>query len=109
MFDGVLDCWEGANNALVIGDFGVGLFVEGDVEVNLQQCRRSVCIFLGISSSMNLPMGSHTRMRTRLSFRSQSVIASLLERDMDRDLSSIGLLGNWGCNGWEMYGKSSVK
>jgi hypothetical protein len=35
MFNGVFDRWEGADDALVVGDFGVGLFVERDVEVDL--------------------------------------------------------------------------
>jgi hypothetical protein len=35
MFDGVFDCREGADDALVVGDFGVGCFIEGDVEVDL--------------------------------------------------------------------------
>lgn len=40
--DGVLDGGEGANDALVVGDLGVGLLVEGHVEVDL--CRvSSVC------------------------------------------------------------------
>ena len=36
MLDGVFDRGEGADYALVVVDFGVGLFVEGDVEVDLE-------------------------------------------------------------------------
>jgi hypothetical protein len=35
MFDGVFDSWEGTDDALVVGDFGVGRFIEGNVEVDL--------------------------------------------------------------------------
>jgi len=35
MFGGIFDCGQGADDALVVGDFGVGFFVEGNVEVDL--------------------------------------------------------------------------
>ena len=50
MFNGVFDCWEGADNALVVGDFGIGLFVEGDVEVDLSEGRQLVFAAIGTES-----------------------------------------------------------
>ena len=35
LVDGIFDCGEGADDALVVGDFGVGFFVQGDIEVDL--------------------------------------------------------------------------
>jgi hypothetical protein len=47
MFNGVFDRWEGADDTLVIGDFGVGLFVERDVEVDLSVRSKSGLIAIG--------------------------------------------------------------
>ena len=35
MVDGVFDCGQGADDALVVGDLAVSFFVQGDVEVDL--------------------------------------------------------------------------
>lgn len=67
----MLDGGEGANDALVVGDFGIG--VEGDVEVDL----------FGMLEIESSGAGSGlTRTSTRLPFRSTSEMESLLERDM---------------------------
>ena len=41
---------------------------------------------IGANTATHVDRGPHTRMRTRLSLRSTSVIASLLERDMFVDV-----------------------
>ena len=81
MFNGVFDCWEGADDALVVCDFGVGLLVEWDIKVDLQV---QVLSIVPCSSRARrvFELVARTRMRIRLSLRSQSVMASLLDRDM---------------------------
>lgn len=55
MFNGIFDRWEGADDALVVGDFGVGLFVERDVEVDLFEGARLVFASIGtVSVSLSL-------------------------------------------------------
>jgi hypothetical protein len=76
--DGVFDGGDGADDALVVSDFLVG--VEGDVEVDL-------VVMVSIYSRDDCSDESYLRklrtlIRTRLSLRSTSVIASLLERDI---------------------------
>jgi len=74
ILDGVLDGGEGTDDTLVVGDFLVG--VEGDVEVDLAS-------IVSNDPSLRILSGEkHTRMRTRLSLRSTSVMATLLLRDM---------------------------
>jgi hypothetical protein len=48
MLDRIFDCWERADDALVICDFGIGFFVERDVEVDLSHSvDQSARLYLG--------------------------------------------------------------
>ena len=76
MLGGILDGREGADDALVVGY--VLVRVERDVEVDLV----SNTLSLETYTAMRRFHSELTRMRTRLPFRSTSVIASLLERDI---------------------------
>ena len=72
MFDGISNSGKGTNDALVICDLFIG--VKRNVEVDLKDM---------VSCVQHISMRwLHTRISTRLSFKSTSVIASLLERDM---------------------------
>ena len=74
MIDRVLDGRDSAENALIVCDFL--LRVKWDVEVDLQG-------HVSFLLQHNLERYSElTLIRTRLSLRSTSVMASLLERDM---------------------------
>ena len=90
ILDGVLDGGEGTDDTLVVGDVLVG--VEGDVEVDLAS-------IVSIDSSLDvISSGKRTRMRTRLSLRSTSVMATLLLRDMM----------NYGCQYWVKWKQKCV-
>jgi hypothetical protein len=77
ILDSVLDGGEGAGDTLVVGNLGVGLLVEGNVEVDLKSLLSVLCTY-----RVEVFGYRHTRMRTRLPLRSTSVMESLLERDM---------------------------
>jgi hypothetical protein len=79
ILDSVLDGGEGAGDTLVVGDLGVGLLVEGNVEVDLKSLLSVLCTYMYRVEVFGY---RHTRMRTRLPLRSTSVMESLLERDM---------------------------
>lgn len=74
--EGVLDGGEGTDDTLVVGD--VLVTVERDVEVDLGDPVSNYPIPLHIYGELC----KHTRIRTRLSLRSMSVMATLLLRDM---------------------------
>jgi len=77
ILDRIFDRGQGADDALVVGDLGVGLLVEGNVEVDLV-----VHQYPGHESLKGRCGLAHTRINTLLPLRSTSVIGSLLERDI---------------------------
>lgn len=77
MVDSVFDGRNRSNDTLVICDFL--LRVKRNIEVNLWEVIS--CFLYTLAPYVKLVLRL-TRMRTRLSLRSTSVMASLLERDM---------------------------
>lgn len=85
MLAGVLDGGKSANNALIIGYF---VAVERDVEVDLDKR------LLSLEHSDCNSAGNWiicTRIKTRLSLGSTSVIASLFERDIVEQIEGLVL------------------
>jgi hypothetical protein len=92
LFNGIFDCRQSAYDALVIGNDGGIFFIEGDIEVDLfSSCQK------GFSWSLDMVP---TRIKTRLSLRSTSLIESLLARDMMSDICE------WESIGENEFGKS---
>lgn len=88
MFAGVLDGWKGAHDSLVVCDLIVR--VQGDIEVDLSVLAEAS----GILFSLGV-IQAHTLIKTLLPFRSTSVMASLLDKDMMYNVPKSCLACNW--------------
>jgi hypothetical protein len=77
MVNGIFNRWNGASDTLGVGDLLVG--VKWYIEVDLQSPN---CQFNATQSISGTNWAELTRIKTRLPFRSTSVMESLLERDI---------------------------
>lgn len=73
MLDCIFDGRKGTDYSLIVRDLLVG--VEGDIEVDLGQVSTG-------RTEKEYSMENRTRIKTRLSLRSTSVMASLFDKDM---------------------------
>jgi hypothetical protein len=78
--NGIFDGWYCSRNTLVVGDVLIG--VERYVEINLTVPENGLVGGFRLEEWLGKFDSGLTRIKTRLSFKSTSVIESLLERDI---------------------------